>query len=175
MKRVIKEQTTKRFILGYRISLDEPQVGGLRMKDTYALIDRLIEEDLDYVHASLADALASKPVDRQDEKTYLELIDDYVNRRIPVLAAGFMRTPDDVVKGLDKGLSLAAVGQGLVMNPNWIELVQNGKESAIQTAIKTSKLDELALPEKLGLESKLQDRGLKLKNNIATKVVFESY
>ncbi|MFK4300540.1 2,4-dienoyl-CoA reductase-like NADH-dependent reductase (Old Yellow Enzyme family) [Paenibacillus sp. RC254] len=149
MKNVIKKHATKPFIFGYRISPDEHQEGGLRMKDTYVLIDRLIEAGVDYVHASLADALSSKPVDSQDEKTYLELIVEHVNSRVPVLAAGSMVTPDNVATALDKGLTLAAIGHALIMNPDWVEKVQNGQESEIQTAIKASKVSELELPEKL--------------------------
>ncbi|MCY7978937.1 NADH-dependent flavin oxidoreductase [Bacillus inaquosorum] len=149
VKKVIDKHATKPFILGYRISPDEPQEGGLRMKDTYALIERLIEEDIDYIHASLKEALSSKPVDSQDDKTYLELIVDHVNGRVPVLAAGSMVTPDDVKTALDKGLTLAAIGHALIMNPDWIEKVQNGNEAEIKTAIRKSKVSELELPEKL--------------------------
>lgn len=149
MKTVIEKHATKPFILGYRFSPDEPMKGGLRMKDTYTLIDRLIAEGLDYVHASLADALTSKPVDSQDEKTYLELIAEHVDGRLPLLAAGSMVTPDDVAAALDKGLSLAAVGHALIMNPDWIEKVQNGNEAELETAIKTSKISELELPGNL--------------------------
>ncbi len=99
LKNVIKKNTTKPFILGYRISPEESQEGGLRINDTYELIERLIEEDVDYVHVSLANALSSTPVDSQDEKTYLELIVEHVNGRVPLLAAGSMETPDDVAKG----------------------------------------------------------------------------
>ncbi|PIH55375.1 NADH-dependent flavin oxidoreductase [Paenibacillus sp. LK1] len=149
MKNVIKNHATKPFILGYRISPEEHQEGGLRMKDTYVLIDRLIEEGVDYMHASLADALYSKPVDRQDETTYLELIVNHVNSRLPVLAAGSMVTPEDVAKGLEQGLNLAAIGHALITDPDWVEKVQGGKESEIQTAIKASEVHELELPEKL--------------------------
>ncbi|NIK80595.1 2,4-dienoyl-CoA reductase-like NADH-dependent reductase (Old Yellow Enzyme family) [Paenibacillus castaneae] len=149
IKNVIKKHATKPFILGYRISPEESEEGGLRMSDTYALIERLIEEDVDYVHASLAAALSSKPVNSQDEKTYLELIVDHVQGRVPVLAAGSMVTPDDVAKGIDKGLTLAAIGHALIMNPEWVEKVQSGRETEIQSTIKTSQIGELELPEKL--------------------------
>ncbi|MFE0301353.1 NADH-dependent flavin oxidoreductase [Priestia megaterium] len=149
IKNVIKKHATKPFMLGYRISPDEIQEGGLRMKDTYALIEHLIEKDVDYIHASLKDALSSKPVDSQDDKTYLELIVDHVNGRVPVLAAGSMVTPNDVKTALDKGLTLAAIGHALIMNPDWIEKVQNGNEAEIKTAIRKSKVRELELPEKL--------------------------
>lgn len=149
MKRVIEKHAVKPFILGYRISPDEHQEGGIRMKDTYVLIDRLIEAEVDYVHASLADALSSKPVDSQDDKTYLELIVEHVNSRIPLLAAGSMVTPDDAAKGLDKGLNLAVIGHALITDPDWIEKVQRGQESDIQTAIKASNINTIELPEKL--------------------------
>ncbi|WP_310828595.1 NADH-dependent flavin oxidoreductase [Paenibacillus pedocola] len=149
MKSVIQKHATKPFILGYRFSPDEPMEGGLRMNDTYTLIDRLITEGVDYVHASLTDALTSKPVDSQNEETYLELIVGYVNGRLPVMAAGSMVTPDDVAAVLDKGLTLAAVGHTLIMNPDWVEKVQDDKEAEIETAIRISKVSELELPQKL--------------------------
>lgn len=149
VKSVIKEYATKPFLLGYRLSPEENRDGGLRMKDTYELMNRLIEANVDYVHASLANALSSKPVDSQDEKTYLDLIIEHVNGRVPVMSAGSMVTPDDVSTALDKGLSLAAVGHALIMNPDWVEKVQNGEEAEIETAIKTSKVSELELPENL--------------------------
>jgi 2,4-dienoyl-CoA reductase-like NADH-dependent reductase (Old Yellow Enzyme family) len=149
VKKAIEKHATKPFILGYRLSPDEPQEGGLQMKDTYELIERLIELDVDYIHASLPNALASKPVDSQEDKTYLELILERVNGRVPVLAAGSMRTPDDVAKALELGLSLAAIGQALIMNPEWVEMVANGRESEIDTELKVSKLNQLDIPEKL--------------------------
>lgn len=149
MKNVIDNHATEPFILGYRISPDEHQEGGLRMKDSYVLIDRMIEAGVDYVHASLADALSSKPVDSHDEKTYLELIVEHVNSRVPLLAAGLMVTPDDVAKGLEQGLSLAVIGHALITDPDWVEKVQSGLESEIQTAIVASNVSELELPVKL--------------------------
>ncbi|AIQ58698.1 NADH-dependent flavin oxidoreductase [Paenibacillus borealis] len=149
MKKVIEKHAAKPFIFGYRISPDEHQIGGIRMKDTYVLIERLIEAEVDYVHASLPDALSSKPVDSQDDKTYLELIVEHVNSRIPLLAAGSMATPDDVATGLDKGLNLAVIGHALITDPDWIEKVQRGQESEIQTAIKASNINKIELPEKL--------------------------
>ncbi|NMI03478.1 NADH-dependent flavin oxidoreductase [Paenibacillus sp. SZ31] len=149
MKRVIQKYASKPFILGYRISPDEHQEGGLRMKDTYVLIDRLIEVGVNYIHASLGDVFTSKPTDTQDDKTHLELITEHVSGRVTLLAAGSMVTPDDVNKAMNQGISLAAIGQTLIMNPDWVEKVQGGRESEIQTTIKASKVNELELPEKL--------------------------
>ncbi|NYE07188.1 2,4-dienoyl-CoA reductase-like NADH-dependent reductase (Old Yellow Enzyme family) [Bacillus niacini] len=146
MKNVIKNHATRPFIFGYRISPEEQ--GGYGMKEAYEFIDHLVEQDLDYIHVSLDD-VSSKPRGIEDGKTRLELIVEHVNGRVPVIAAGSMVTADDVASALNKGLSLAAVGHTLIMNPDWVEKVQNGKEAEIKTAIKTSQMSDLELPEKL--------------------------
>jgi 2,4-dienoyl-CoA reductase-like NADH-dependent reductase (Old Yellow Enzyme family) len=146
MKNVIKNHATRPFIFGYRLSPEEQ--GGYGMKEAYEFIDHLVEQDLDYIHVSLDD-VSSKPRGIEDGKTRLELILEHVNGRVPVIAAGSMVTADDVASALNKGLSLAAVGHTLIMNPDWVEKVQNGKEAEIKTAIKTSQVSNLELPEKL--------------------------
>jgi 2,4-dienoyl-CoA reductase-like NADH-dependent reductase (Old Yellow Enzyme family) len=149
IKNVIEKHATKPFILGYRFSPEESsKEDGLRMKDTYELINFLIEQDLDYIHASL-DNVSSKPVDSQDEKTRIELILEKANGKVPVLAAGSMVTPDDALKAMELGLPLTAIGQALIMNPDWVEKVANGHESEIDSELNVSKLDQLNIPDKL--------------------------
>src|SRR5688572_19936185 len=66
VQRVIKEQATKPFLLGYRISPEEPQPESYKIQDIYPLIDRLIELEIDYLHASLFNVLESKPIGEED-------------------------------------------------------------------------------------------------------------
>jgi 2,4-dienoyl-CoA reductase-like NADH-dependent reductase (Old Yellow Enzyme family) len=149
IKNVIEKHATKPFILGYRFSPEESsKVDGLRMKDTYELIDILVEQDLDYIHASLFD-MSLKPVDSQDEKTWLELILERANGKVPVMAAGSIATPDDALKTMELGLPLVAIGHTLIMNPDWVEKVANGREAEIASELNVSKLDQLNIPEKL--------------------------
>ncbi|URJ61334.1 NADH-dependent flavin oxidoreductase [Paenibacillus polymyxa] len=149
IKNVIEKHATKPFILGFRFSPEESsKVGGLRMKDTYELIDILVEQDLDYIHASL-DNVSSKPVDSQDEKTRLELILERANGKVPVMAAGSIITPDDALKAMELGLPLVAIGHALIMDPNWVEKVANGREAEVDSELNVSKLDQLNIPEKL--------------------------
>ncbi|PGZ90460.1 NADH-dependent flavin oxidoreductase [Bacillus sp. AFS029533] len=149
IKKVIEKHATKPFILGYRFSPEESsKEDGLRMKDTYELINFLVEQDLDYIHASL-DNVSSKPVDSQDEKTRLELILEKANGKVPVLAAGSIVTPDDALKTMELGLPLVAIGHSLIMNPDWVEKVANGREAEIASELNVTKLDQLNIPEKL--------------------------
>jgi 2,4-dienoyl-CoA reductase-like NADH-dependent reductase (Old Yellow Enzyme family) len=149
VKRVISEFADRPFLLGYRISPEEPEEGGLRINDAYGLIDSLIDVGVDYIHASLANVLEAKPLSGTDDRTVAELIVTRVAGRVPVIAAGHIRTPEQASRALELGLSLVAVGQGLVINPNWVELAVSGQEDLIETAVRTSNVSEIELPAKL--------------------------
>lgn len=149
VKRVIGEFADRPFLLGYRISPEESEEGSYRIGDTYVLIDRIIEAGVDYVHASLSNVLEAKPIDGTGERTIAELVVSRVAGRVPVIAAGQIRTPEHAVRALDLGLSLVAVGQGLVMNPNWVELSTSGQEDQIEVEVKTSTVPDIELPAKL--------------------------
>lgn len=148
-KRVIAEYAKRPFLLGYRISPEEPGEGALRISDSYMLIDRLIEEDIDYIHASLFDIPNARPVDYTGELTTAELLVEHVADRIPLIAAGLIRTPGDAEKALTTGLQLVAIGQGLVMNPTWVELTSEGRETEIATALDSERVPLLTIPDKL--------------------------
>ncbi|NDK53402.1 NADH-dependent flavin oxidoreductase [Rhizobium laguerreae] len=146
VKRVIAAHAERPFLLGYRLSPEEPEQDGLRISDTCALIEHLIDCGVDYVHASLSNVLEAKPIEVTNDRTIAELIAVKVAGRVPVIAAGQVRTPQQAERALDLGLSLVAVGQGLVMNPEWVELSKRGNGSLIETEIRTTKVPEIALP-----------------------------
>lgn len=148
-QRVITEHAKRPFLLGYRFSPDEPGEGALRIGDTYALIDRLIESGVDYIHASLFGISNAKPLDYSGEHTTAELLVEYVGDRVPLIAAGLIRTPEDAEKALTTGLPLVAIGQGLVMNPKWVELASEGRETEITTMLDPVRVPQLAIPDKL--------------------------
>lgn len=148
-QRVIAEHAKRPFLLGYRISPEESGEGGLRIGDTYVLIDQLIDAGVDYLHASLFDIPNAKPVDYTGEYTSAELIVEHVGDRIPLMAAGLIRTPEDAERALTTGLSLVAIGQGLVMNPTWVELAGGGREAEITTMLDSDRVSLLTIPDKL--------------------------
>jgi 2,4-dienoyl-CoA reductase-like NADH-dependent reductase (Old Yellow Enzyme family) len=161
VKRVISEFADRPFLLGYRISPEEPEEGGLRINDAYGLIDRLIDTGVDYIHASLANVLEAKPLANTDEHTIAELIATHVAGRVPVIAAGQIRTPEQASRALELGPSLVAVGQGLVINPNWVELSTSGQENLIEAAVRTSNVRRLSFLPSFGASFRLRLAGSK--------------
>lgn len=155
VRRVIAAHAQRPFLLGYRISPEEPGESALRIGDALALVDKLVEEgQIDYLHASLYDLLAGKPqhggVEGESGKTTAEHFIERVAGKVPLLAAGQIRTPEQARRAVALGLPLVAVGKGLVMNAQWVELAQSGRDGEIDTALDVSgKADDLQVPGKL--------------------------
>jgi 2,4-dienoyl-CoA reductase-like NADH-dependent reductase (Old Yellow Enzyme family) len=144
---VIDEFADRPFLLGYRISPEEPQPESYKIKDIYPLIDELIKLEVDYLHASLVSVSESRPIGNSEGRTIAELILEYVDERVPVIAAGSIKKPEDAAKAVSIGLAIVAIGQALVINPKWVELAANGDK--VEETLSLAKLPQLAIPQKL--------------------------
>jgi 2,4-dienoyl-CoA reductase-like NADH-dependent reductase (Old Yellow Enzyme family) len=149
IQRVIKEHSERPFLFGYRFSPEEPLEGGLRIDEACVLVERLVEAGIDYLHVSLGKLVSDKPSASANDDTTLSTILNLVHGRTPVLSAGGVLTADDAAAALQTGLSLVAVARGLVINPNWLELIRDGKSDEIETALSISRIPEKAIPAKL--------------------------
>lgn len=149
VRRVAEQHAKGPFLLGYRISTEEPEADGLRINDAVVLIDRLIEANVDYVHVSLSNILTSKPIDSADTETTAQIVVRHVGDRVPLIAAGGILTPDQASEALSAGLSGVAIGRGLVINPDWTERAQAGDAASIETTLDPALVPGLVIPEKL--------------------------
>lgn len=118
IKSTVAKYADEKFIIGYRITLEEPESDGLRLRDTEELIERLIDKNIGYLHLSLGDALTNHSRVNDDNEPYIEKIAKLVNQRVPLMAAGSLNSLDRMDAALNSGLDLVAVGQTLVANPD---------------------------------------------------------
>ncbi|HBA6470784.1 TPA: NADH-dependent flavin oxidoreductase [Escherichia coli] len=149
VKNVVYEYATKPFAIGYRISPEESATGGLRIEDTYKLLDRLISSGISYIHTSLVSINDSYPVESPNGPRTIELILNHIAGRVPVIAAGKIRTPSQAQEAISTGLPLVAIGKGLVINPEWVTLAESGRGHEIQTTLNPQLVPELTIPDKL--------------------------
>jgi len=149
VRRVIAEHADRPFVLGFRISPEELPKEGLRLPDSLALVDRLIQEQVDYLHFSLFQVLTQKPLDSNTNKTITEVLTSYVNNRVPVIAAGQVTTPTEADQALSLGLDLVAIGRSLVINPKWAQWANEGREDGITMVLDTALAADKKIPEKL--------------------------
>ncbi|MCE4060360.1 NADH-dependent flavin oxidoreductase [Pandoraea sputorum] len=151
VRRVIAAKADRPFLLGYRISPEEPEEGGLRISDALTFADALVRGGkVDYLHTSLYNLLGSAPQNEAAGKTTVERFVEIVGARLPLLAAGEIRTPSQARRAMDLGLALVAVGRGLVMNPRWPQLAKAGKDEDIEISLDLSATEQhYQLPSKL--------------------------
>lgn len=149
VKKVVKDHTKEPFIIGYRFSPEEPEEKGITMTDTFTLIDALVEKDLDYLHVSLQD-FWSKPRRGADEsKARIEWIAERINHRVPLIGVGSIYSADEAEKAFTANISLLALGRELIIDPDWVQKITEGKESEIVTKLDKSKQEELVVPDPL--------------------------
>ncbi|MCI4127159.1 NADH-dependent flavin oxidoreductase [Bacillus haynesii] len=147
IRRVAERCHKPSFIIGYKFSPEEPETPGITMAETLSFVNVLLEQALDYLHVSLVDfrSLPRRGADRS--RTRMELIKEAVQDRLPLIGAGQVRTPEDALQALETGADLIGIGRGLLIDPEWLQKVQAGKEDDIQTTLSRHDQRKLAIPD----------------------------
>ncbi|MFB5284314.1 NADH-dependent flavin oxidoreductase [Peribacillus sp. Hz7] len=150
VKNVVKEHAQSPFIVGYRFSPEEPETPGITMADTLALVDALADKDLDYLHVSLTEffSTARRGVDDVN-KIRIEYLLETINNRVPLIGVGSIYSADDARKAFETGVPLLALGRELIIDPDWVQKVAEGREDEIVTQIDKSKQEQLVIPDPL--------------------------
>jgi 2,4-dienoyl-CoA reductase-like NADH-dependent reductase (Old Yellow Enzyme family) len=149
VKRVTAEHAKDPFIIGYRFSPEEPETPGITMADTLQLIDSLADKKLDYLHVSLNDFWSKPRRGVEDDRSRMEIIHERVGSKVPVIGVGSLYSPEDVIKAFQTGVPLLALGRELIIDPDWVEKVQTGREDDIETKLDLGAQTHLVVPDPL--------------------------
>ncbi len=149
VKRVAAAHAKQPFAIGYRFSPEEAEEDGITMDDTLKLVDVLAEKELDYLHVSVMDFKSKPRVGADESKSRLEWIVDTAANRTPVIGVGSIHTPDEALEALQTGCSLIALGRELIMEPDWMTKLTNGKEAEIATTLSKNDQQRLVIPDPL--------------------------
>ncbi|RHW40132.1 NADH-dependent flavin oxidoreductase [Lysinibacillus yapensis] len=138
------------FIVGYRFSPEEPEEQGITMADTLALVDVLADKGLDYLHVSLNDFFSTPRRGVEDtSRTRIDYLLEKINGRVPLIGVGSIYTAEDARKAFESGVPLLALGRELIIDPDWVEKIEEGKEEEIITKVDKGKQQELVIPDPL--------------------------
>ncbi|MNC29005.1 NADH oxidase [compost metagenome] len=149
VKRVVSEYASSPFLVGYRFSPEEPETPGITMAETFALIDALKGEGLDYLHASLMELWSLPRRGTEDGRPRIEQIVDRAGGTVPVIGVGSLYTAEDALKSLDTGIDLVALGRPLLIEPDWVQKVAEGRAGEIKTELDLAAQGELVIPDPL--------------------------
>ena len=149
VKKVVAKHAKQPFLVGYRFSPEEPETPGITMTDTLALVDVLASKELDYLHVSLMEFWSTPRRGVEDSRSRLEIIQERVGESVPVIGVGSIYTADDALKAIQSGVSMIAIGRELIIDPDWVEKVKQGKESEIEIKLKKDAQSRLVVPDPL--------------------------
>lgn len=149
VKRVVNEYANEPFIVGYRFSPEEPEEPGITMDDTLILVDRLASKNLDYLHVSLMDFWSTPKRGVDDTRSRIELLQEIIGDRVPLIGVGSIYTAEDARKALTSGVPLIGLGRELLIDPEWVQKIEQGREDEIVTKLEIDKQIELDLPTPL--------------------------
>ncbi|MFC0557601.1 NADH-dependent flavin oxidoreductase [Halalkalibacter alkalisediminis] len=149
VKRVVDTHAKDPFIIGYRFSPEEASTPGITMADTLELVNALADKELDYLHISLMEFDSSPRRGVDDARTRLELVLDKASNRVPVIGVGSIQTAEDARKAMETGVPLIALGRQLIIDPDWVEKIQEDRASEIETKLDLTGQDRLVIPKPL--------------------------
>ncbi|TYG34330.1 FAD-binding protein [Lonepinella koalarum] len=121
----------KPFVVGYRFSPEELEKPGINYDDTLFLLEKLAHKGLDYLHFSTGQAVQTSIIDLHDKQP---LIDKLIQNRsetlakIPVMGVGSIKQAKDLDNAFAHGFDLVSVGKALIVEPRWLQKVQDGEE-----------------------------------------------
>ncbi|MCZ8522653.1 NADH-dependent flavin oxidoreductase [Paenibacillus mucilaginosus] len=149
VKRVVAEHAKQPFIVGYRFSPEEAETPGITMEDTFVLVDALTEEGLDYLHISLMDFRSEPRRGADASKTRLEWVQERIGGKVPLIGVGSIHRPEEAAEVLEKGVPLVAIGRELIMEPDWVEKTEGGREAEIRSTLSKRDQAVLVIPDGL--------------------------
>ncbi len=76
----------------------------------------------------------------EDTRSRIEIIQERVGSRVPVMGVGSIHTADEAAAALETGIPLLAIGRELIIDPDWVQKVKEGRENEIVTTL--SKKDQ---------------------------------
>ena len=145
VKRVVEEYAPKDFIVGYRISPEEIHGDevGYSYRESQALIREVIKYELDYIHLSLWEGYASKPVG--SNRTYAEHFKSILDNQTKLIIVGGVFSEEEAQDAIAQTpTDLIAVGRGTLIDPLFGQKIKEGRGNEIVHQISPEQLEQTA-------------------------------
>lgn len=145
VKRVVEKYAPKDFIVGYRISPEEIHGDevGYSYREAQALIREVIKYELDYIHLSLWEGYASKPVG--SDRTYAEHFKSILDNQTKLIIVGGVFSEEEAQDAIAQTpTDLIAVGRGTLIDPLFGQKIKEGRGDEIVHQISPEQLEQTA-------------------------------
>lgn len=111
-------------------------------------MDRLANEPIDYLNTSVSYYKQTSKRNPDDKRIIGKLLLEKIAGRKPLIGVGKILTKEDAQDALQNvGYDMIALGQSMIMDPDWVHKVQNNLP--IEQAIDLNDYKSIKIPEGL--------------------------
>ena len=139
-----------KFIVGYRLSPEEPYEDGITMTETLKLIRCLVKKPLQFIHISQKDYFKKTRRGEGAGIERLKVIHEITKDKVALVGVGGLRSEKQIMSAINSGFSeFVGVGNGSMMNKDLGTLLKEGKGDKLEVELDTEHPEKYAFPNSL--------------------------
>ena len=139
-----------KFIIGYRLSPEEPFEDGLTMTETLKLVRALVKKPLQYIHISLNDYFRKARRGEGAGIERLKLIHNETKGKVALIGVGGLKSEKDLISAEKTGFTeFIGVGCASMMNRDFGILLKEGKGDKLNLELDPEDPEKYAMPKHL--------------------------
>ena len=138
------------FIIGYRLSPEEPFENGITMAETMALVKALAKKPIQFIHVSERNYYQEVRRGEGVGQPRLKLIHDELKGKIALIGVGGLYTDKDFNKALNSGYSdFIGTGRASMLNKDLGILLKEGKGDKLNLVLEPDHPEKYSIPKLL--------------------------
>ena len=136
------------FIIGYRLSPEEPFEEGITMTETLSLVRELVKKPLQFIHVSETNYFREARRGEGKGTPRLKLIHEITKGKMALIGVGGLNTDKDFNKALNSGYSdLIGTGRASMLNKDLAILLKEGKADKLEVALDPNHPEKYSYPK----------------------------
>ena len=138
------------FIIGYRLSPEEPYEDGLTMTETLKLVKALVKKPLQYIHISQKDYFRKARRGEGVGIERLKLIHNETKGKLSLIGVGGLRSQNDLISALNSEFcEFIGVAVASMLNKDLGNLLKEGKGDKLNLELDPEHQEKYSIPNNL--------------------------
>ena len=138
------------FIIGYRLSPEEPFDDGITMTETVALVKELVKKPLQFIHVSERNFFQEVRRGEGDGENRLKVIHEITKGKMALIGLGGLYSNKDFNKALNTGyVEFIGTGRASMLNKDLAILLKEGKGDKLNLEFDPDHPEKYSIPKLL--------------------------
>jgi len=138
------------FIIGYRLSPEEPFEDGITMTETIQLVRALVKKPIQYIHVSQKNYFQNARRGEGAGTPRLKLIHDEIKGKVALIGVGGLVTDKDFNKAINSGYTeFIGIGRASMVNKDLGILLKEGKGDKLKLTLDPEHPEYYSFPKNL--------------------------